>query len=182
VEGVLQDEFLACTTDCWTSDAGVAFCSLTVQFINSKFHLVNLPLDCSHFPGSHTGEAIAAKLVAMFERYNLDSEWMAEHVGAAVTDTLGSNVVAARLLPCEWMGCIDHQIELITGLFYKGPGVAAAMKNARKLAGHFNSSTTASEKLAAQCRNSGMDPLAIKQVSIHTLHGTLYLVCYRCYG
>jgi hypothetical protein len=54
--------FLACTTDAWTSVANITYCSLTLHFITANWNLVCLSLDCCSFPGSHTGEAVAAKL------------------------------------------------------------------------------------------------------------------------
>jgi len=54
--------YVACTTDAWTSIANEAFCSLTLHWITKSFEQISIALDCSAFPGSHTGEAVAAKL------------------------------------------------------------------------------------------------------------------------
>ena len=63
--------FVACTTDAWTSVANITYCSLTLHFITSNWQLVCLSLDCCSFPGSHTGERVAAKLNELLASYGI---------------------------------------------------------------------------------------------------------------
>ena len=59
---------------------------------------------------------------------------------------------AADLMPFRWMGCMDHLIELITGVAFDGHGVQDTMKNARSLVGYFTSSPQHTAKLLDQQR------------------------------
>jgi BED zinc finger len=116
--------FVACTTDAWTSVANITFCSLTLHFITSSWQLVCLSLDCCSFPGSHTGERVAAKLNELLASYGIAKD----HVMACVTDTASNMKKAARFMEYDWMGCMAHQLELVTGLAFKGIGVKDALK------------------------------------------------------
>jgi hypothetical protein len=47
----------------------------------------------------------------------------------------------------EWLGCFDHNIQLITKPVFDGPGVADLMSKVRDLCGAFNSSTQLMDRL-----------------------------------
>ena len=51
---ILTKEHVSVTTNACTSIANIAYCSLTVSFINSKWQLIVANLDCLPFAGLHT--------------------------------------------------------------------------------------------------------------------------------
>jgi hypothetical protein len=65
----------------------------------------------------------------------------------AVTDNEPTMNAAADLLPFDWHGCVDHLIELTTGIAFDGQGVKDMMTKIRSLVGQFNSSNINCEKL-----------------------------------
>lgn len=136
--------WLACTTDAWTSVANVAYMCLTLHFITADWQLVSMSLDCSPFPGSHDGPSVAAKLNELLEAYGISLN----NVVAAVTDTAPNMCRAARFMQYDWHGCMAHMLELVTGLCFKGPGVAETMKLARALVGSIKGSSQAAAELA----------------------------------
>lgn len=111
ITALVAGQYVACTTDAWTSVANVAYCSLTIAYINAAWQMVNLSLDCSAFPGSHDGQTIAAKLHQLLAQYEIPTS----HVVAAVTDTAANMVRSARFMEFDWHGCMAHMLELVTG-------------------------------------------------------------------
>lgn len=111
ITALVAGQYVACTTDAWTSVANVSYCSLTLAYVNAAWELVNLSLDCSAFPGSHDGQAIAAKLTELLDQYQIP----VSHVVAAVTDTAPNMVRSARFMSYDWHGCMAHMLELVTG-------------------------------------------------------------------
>jgi len=151
--------FVSCTTDAWTSAANEAFCSLTLHWLTEAFELVSLSLDCSTFPGSHTGEAVAAKLNEMLKSYGIAED----HVVAAVTDTAPAMVKAGRFMCYDWLGCMAHLLELVTGLAFNGQGVKEALKAARSLVGSIKSSSQAAADLSTLLVSLGQPDLTVIQ-------------------
>ena len=151
--------FVACTTDAWTSAANVAYCCLTLHYINAQWELVSLALDCTSFPGSHDGTRVAAKLAEMLAQYNIT----ADHVVACVTDTAPNMVRSARFMPYDWHGCLAHMLELVTGLVFEGEGVKTLMVKARALVGSIKGSSQAKEALDKACAFFGLAKLNVLQ-------------------
>ena len=135
--------FVACTTDAWTSSANVAYCSLTLHYINAKWELISLALDCTSFPGTHDGIRVAAKLAEMLEQYHI----LPQNVMACVTDTAANMVRAARFMPYDWHGCLAHMLELVSGLAFEGEGVKEILARGRSLVGSIKGSSQAKEAL-----------------------------------
>jgi hypothetical protein len=76
---------------------------------------------------------------------------------AAITDTEATMIAAGRILvrnshaaggSTKWHGCIDHLLELVTGIAFKDlPESEGTMSACRNLIAFFNSSTQAMAKL-----------------------------------
>jgi hypothetical protein len=63
----------------------------------------------------------------------------------------------------SWSGCIDHRLDLVTGVAFDHVGVADVTKKCRAIASFHNHSTQAAEKLSEQCRILGYDAKRIYQ-------------------
>ena len=151
--------FVACTTDAWTSVANITYCSLTLHFITSNWQLVCLSLDCCSFPGSHTGERVAAKLNELLASYGIAKH----HVMACVTDTASNMKKSARFMEYDWMGCMAHQLELVTGLAFEGVGVKEAVQQARALVGSIKGSSQHAQHVKEALIRLNMIVLAVIQ-------------------
>lgn len=78
---------LGLTKDIWTSTNNNAYStSLAWHFVDSMWCIRGLTLECVHFPGRHTGVAIAVKAVLKkFDRFYLDVEAAVTHIAGKVT-------------------------------------------------------------------------------------------------
>lgn len=140
---MLRDEFVAFTSDIWTSAAVEAFISLTAHFINDKWELVDLPLECAEFGGSHTGPRIAEKTKAMIERNGI----LLENVSAIVIDN-GANMKAAfKTGPLDSNPCVPHTLQLTVKELCNQADVEAALQVARQVVGAFKHSAKKTEEL-----------------------------------
>jgi hypothetical protein len=151
--------YMAITTNGWTSVSNESYCSLTVHYICHSGQLVAVDLGCYPFPGPHTGDRVAAQLHEVLAEYNID----VQHVVGCVTDTAANIKRAARFMRFDWYGCMAHQLELVTGLFFNGVGVAAAMQSARSLVGTIKSSPQLALALRATLEFLNQQVLAIIQ-------------------
>jgi zinc finger BED domain-containing protein 1 (E3 SUMO-protein ligase ZBED1) len=86
-----------------------------------------------------------------------------EQVMACVTDTAPNMVKSARFMGFDWMGCMAHQLELITKLAFEGVGVAEALQLARALVGSIKSSSQHAEQLAVELARLGLAVLVVIQ-------------------
>lgn len=62
---------LSFTTDIWTSSNNHGFISLTVHWISEDFSTNNFLLSMSHFPGSHTTQAIGDKISSLLADWEI---------------------------------------------------------------------------------------------------------------
>jgi len=61
-EVLTEAEFLALTTDMWTSRGKDAYCGVTGHWLDKEFNLYSCTLGVSPAPGSHTADNIAKKV------------------------------------------------------------------------------------------------------------------------
>ena len=154
---ILKGRHFALTTDAWTSIAKVGYVTCTAHFIDRdtwKLHSVVLGLY------EKTGRSRAVDCVEYAEKqmevYHLEYPYMT----CVVTDTEATMVAAGRLFvehaenqnsKTKWHGCIDHLLELVTGLaFSDSPETLGTMSACRSIINFFNSSTQAMSKLLSK--------------------------------
>ena len=107
LETSLKDvDDVAITHDAWTSLNTQSYDTVTVHYISSTWNLKSAVLDTSEFPGSHTGENIAKKLMDTI------SEWKLP-IPIAVTDNAANEKKAFELLGWTRIGCYGHRINLV---------------------------------------------------------------------
>jgi len=95
------------------------------------------PLVLAKTFNSHIATIIAAKVEELHLKFGIPNE----RVICCVTDNEPTNNRAADFMPYDWVGCVDHLIELTTGIAFDGPGVKGIMAKCRKIVGHFSSWT-----------------------------------------
>jgi hypothetical protein len=159
IGAVCTGQWEAITSDMFTSCGHHTYYSFTRQHINDNWEMVPLSLECVKHTGHTTGADLAKLISGCIERHGMN-------VIAAVTDTEPSMVAAGRELSergFAHIGCTNHRLELITGVVYKQPDVAAALKVSRAIVGHFNSSTQAQQLLINACEGLGLKFKSLKQ-------------------
>ncbi len=92
---------ISLTTDLWSSHSKHGYLGLTATWINQDFEIVDVLLEISYFPASHTAEAIANTIKKAIQK------WEIEDKVVSITTDNGANIVAAiqkftliKRLPC----------------------------------------------------------------------------------
>lgn len=158
---MLDDEFVAITTDGWTSRSTETYMSLTVAYIDTEWTLRHLSLDCLKHTGSTLGEDLAESITNMIKRHDLTGR-----VVACVTDCEPSMVKAGRLLEVggemEHVGCCNHRMESTTSSVFNGKSLGAVAK-ARGLVGRYKRSSQMTARLEEMRRILQMQELQVMQ-------------------
>ncbi len=154
---ILKGQYFALTTDAWTSIAKVGYVTCTLHFIDHetwKLHSMVLGL----YEKTGCSRAIDCVQYAkhQMQEYNLPYSRMT----AVVTDTEATMVAAGRLFvehsarangTTKWHGCINHLLELFTGIaFTNAPETVGAMSACRSIVSFFDSSMQAMGKLLSK--------------------------------
>lgn len=138
--------FLAITADAWSSPVMDSFLSLTASALDETFTLVNLPLECSSFDGSHTAERIYEKLQQLLARNGINESY----VSAIVADNAANQKKAGELAPYDSLGCAPHTLQLTVKMILEDPVCAALLKKCRKLVGSFRHSAAKVQELKGE--------------------------------
>ncbi|CBJ33910.1 conserved unknown protein [Ectocarpus siliculosus] len=159
---MLDAEFVAITTDGWTSRNNESYMSLTVAYIDYEWKLHHLSLDCAKHTGTTTGEDLAALVAGMIERHDLTGR-----VIACVTDCEPSMIKAGRLLEVDGgtishIGCSNHRMESTTSSVFNGRSLGA-LGLARTLVGRYKKSSQMAARLVQLCGILQMEPLSVMQ-------------------
>jgi hypothetical protein len=154
-EGILQElegQFAALTQDAWTSGAMDAFLSLTTHYLDENFAAHSLTVECSPFPGSHTGEAIAAKTEQMLQRAGVPLS----HVSAIVADNAANQALAGRLSDFDSVACVPHTLQLTVKQILDEPEVAETLAVSRSIVGSFKHSALKCAELKEEQKRLGL--------------------------
>lgn len=174
---MLDGDFVAITTDGWTSRQNDSYVSLTVVYIDSGWGLHTLSLDCSKHTGTTTGEDLAKGIVTMIERHDLTGR-----VVACVTDCEPSMIKAGRLLEVgggllSHVGCSNHRLESTTSSVFNGKSLGA-LSLARGLVGRYKRSSQMAARLAAVCGILLVTSLCVMQ-DVETRWGSTWAMVRR---
>lgn len=154
VKAILHKRYFALTTDSWTSVANHGYTTCTAHFINKEtWQLHSLVLGIFEKDGPST----ANDTVAYVERQMLLFDLTYKAMVAVVTDTEATMISAGRKFvensarnggASKWHGCVDHLLELVTGIAFKDLAESeGTMTACRTLISFFNSSSQAMAKL-----------------------------------
>ncbi len=153
----LKKRHFALTTDAWTSLAKTGYVTCTTHFIDRetwKLHSLVLGLY------EKTGRSRAIDCVEYAEHQMEAFHLHYSYMTYVVTDTEATMVAAGRKFierseeqngRTKWHGCVDHLLELITGIaFTDAPETLGTMSACRSIVNFFNSSTQAMSKLLSK--------------------------------
>ncbi|CAN0280258.1 unnamed protein product, partial [Ectocarpus fasciculatus] len=108
-----------------------------------KPELVSTTLGCVEFPGSHTSERLAEKVIDVMETYGI------QDTAVALTTDTAANIKKAgkKLLRPEWHACSCHVLQLCANKILNEPSVKATFAKHNRLTGHPQSSASSMDKL-----------------------------------
>jgi len=160
-------QYVAFTTDGWTSINNDSFVALTVHFIDqTNCNLKTFLLGCYYFEKSHTASNLSDFLNNCFKEWDI-----AEKVKVAVSDS-AANITAAINMNKNWrhIPCLAHSINLIaqSGL----DEIQYVHKKVKRLVEHFKRSSQAYAKLKNTQKQMGYDELKLIQDVSTRWHST----------
>jgi hAT family C-terminal dimerisation region len=136
--------------------------SLTSGWSTTAFELRSLPLECSEFGGSHTGERVLEKLKAMLARNGISED----RVTAYVIDNGANMQKAGRLAKFDCISCAPHTLQLTINKVIEADDAFDALRAASKVVGAFKHSALRCEQLEqAQTVSNGKPKRLVQRVS-----------------
>jgi len=124
IKMILAGKDYAVTTDSWTSSANIGSATCTCHSVDrGTWTMHSMVLGLLEKQGRSTAHDVVRYLEAQLTLFNLSYNQCV----AAVTDTESTMVAAGRLIQLsrasasgntQWMGCMAHQLELVTGIAF----------------------------------------------------------------
>ena len=104
-----QAEYIALTTDCWTSLTNASYMTVTAHFLTDKIKMVSRVLCTLAVEVRHTAENLAAHLKSVTANWRIPSE----KICGVVSDN-AANVGKAIVTICRWrhIQCFAHTLSL----------------------------------------------------------------------
>jgi hypothetical protein len=157
ISSIIKNRYFSLTTDSWTSLANQGYTACTVHFVDkNSWQLHSLVLGIFEKKGPSTAVDNVSYVEQQLSLFDLHYKNMV----AVVTDTEATMISAGRLFvensgrvggTTKWHGCVDHSLELVTGIAFKDlPESEGTMSACRILINFFNSSSQAMAKLLAK--------------------------------
>jgi len=106
---VLNDiNYVAITTDCWTSVTTESYLSITCHFINTNYELKTTVLSTKSLTKNHTAQNLADALLKVFEEWNINNK-----ITCIVTDNATNMLKACEILKKKHLSCYAHTLNLV---------------------------------------------------------------------
>lgn len=145
--------FMGLTSDLWTSVASKGFLTITGHYIDPEWNLQHLVLSTRQVTGSHDHESILQKW------YETEKDFgISEKVVSMTSDNASNMKAAARKHECKTnfeggISCFAHTLQLAVHEGLDQPLLKETTAICRKLVGHFNMSSQASDALKEYQKN-----------------------------
>lgn len=133
-------QYIALTTDAWTSIRNESYTAITVHFIDQNCHLKSYLLSCAKFSVRHTSQNIKDDLQNVIRQWGLQNK-----VAACTTDNAANITAAIRL--CKWrhIPCFAHSLNLIVQSSLEH--IQETRSKVKTIVEYFKRSSIATEKL-----------------------------------
>ena len=157
IKSIVANSYFSLTTDSWTSFTNQGYTACTVHFVDKdswQLHSLVLGIFEKKCPSTAVDNvSYVEQQLPLFDlHYN--------NMVAVVTDTEATVISAGRLFVensarvsgmTRWHGCVNHSLELVTGIAFKDlPESEGTMSACRILINFFNSSSQAMVKLLSK--------------------------------
>lgn len=173
-EKLSSAEHISLTSDIWTCQhTNEGFISFTGHWLDNHFVHNHLVLNCKHFPGSHTSEAIKNTFFDMLHMWDMDIS----QVHVMVRDN-GANIVKG----CKEAGivsvsCFIHTLQLcVMETMDSQRSISDLVAVCKRIVGHFNHSSVACSKLKDIQTELNMTPKKLVQDVPTRWNSTFYMV------
>lgn len=165
-----EAESVTLTTDCWTSRNTESFLAVTAHFIDSKFEVQSVLLDCASFGESHTSSNLAQEIRRIIKEWNLENK-----VLLIISDN-AANVKRAikEELKLKHFGCYAHTINLIAQDALKQ--ISGILDKVKTIVGFFRRSSSGMAKLIEQQKLLNKDPKKLIQDVQTRWNSTYYML------
>lgn len=150
-----QAEYIALTTDAWTSASHQQYVAVTAHFVeNSKIKAVML--ECIPDAQRHTAQNLADLIIKICNEWNIT-----EKVVSVTTDNANNIQAAISLLKWKQVPCFAHTLNLIVqaGL----TEIKLIQNKVKTIVELFRRSVLASERLTAMQKQLGEKQVKVKQ-------------------
>ncbi|KAJ8877088.1 hypothetical protein PR048_021540 [Dryococelus australis] len=139
-----KTEFVAVTTDMWTTTSNNDYSSLTVHYLDEQFVLKHVCIEVVPFPEiSHTAANLCDFITLALREWGIDNK-----VVAIVPDN-GQNIVAGlEMSQFLHVPCLAHTFQLkVKDGFLNSKNISVLVATCRKLVGHLKHSALACKVL-----------------------------------
>lgn len=170
-------ESLSFTMDLWTSRSHDPYLSLTAHYLTTDFIMKNMTLQCSHFPGEHTGSAIHGKVVELLKDWKISDEVVPLYV---VSDNARNLISAFSFASPEITHtfCMAHTLQLGINDAVAEAQMGSLLKKCRSIVGHYKSSTKSRERLESLQLRLGLPQHSLCQM-VETRWNSTYMMLDR---
>ncbi|XP_055053943.2 E3 SUMO-protein ligase ZBED1 [Misgurnus anguillicaudatus] len=141
---VLKAEYIAATTDLWSSRKMEPYISLTIHYIDANFNLNTKCLQTAFIPEDHTGQNIAHALREAVAAWGLNEEKLV----CITTDNASNIKLAADVNGWMRLQCFGHRLHLAIENAMKDSRIDRAMGVCKKLVSSFSYSWKKKRDLA----------------------------------
>ncbi|XP_054085598.1 zinc finger BED domain-containing protein 4-like [Zeugodacus cucurbitae] len=129
------------TTDCWTSRSTVSYIAVTAHFVNTKFDMCSILLECCQMTESHTSKKMSAELKRIAEDWIISG-----NILLAVSDN-DSNIKNAIQNDLKWQHFeyFAHTLNLIVENAFSNDQVCITLQKVKQIVTHFGKSVAAND-------------------------------------
>lgn len=173
---VLHDiNYVAITTDCWTSQATESYLTATCQFINNNFELKTASLSTKQLLKNHTAQNLADTLEDIFNDWNIGNK-----VACIVTDNAQNMVKMCEILKKNHLPCYAHTLNLAVQENLKLDCIKHILNKCKNIVRFFKNSTHATgifnEEQKNELHNDTTYPLKLVQEVITRWNSSLNMI------
>lgn len=168
-------EYVALTTDCWSSINVQGFITVTCHFL-FDFKLISAVLQTVILTESHTAVYLSEQIKKIMDDWQLNGK-----ISAVITDNASTMVNACGLLKIRHMPCIAHTVNLLIQDAVNSDSneeIRSIIKHCKSIVNHFKNSPKAYEKLRSIQQDQNKPTLKVIQ-EVSTRWNSLFLMMQR---
>lgn len=168
-------DFIALTTDCWTSRSNESYISITAHGITNEWKIVNYIITTELMDERHTSINLKEKLLDIIKDWNIYIK-----VVCIVHDNAINikNAVCSMAPDIKSRTCFAHSLQLCVNKGLEDKYIKDLLSTASSIVSHFKHSTVASKALLAAQKNLKISTNKLVQ-SVKTRWNSVYAMLVR---
>ena len=132
--------YIAITTDTWTSIATESYVTATCQFIDANFKLETAVLSTRHLNKAYTSQNLADTMLEIFKEWQISDK-----VVCVVTDNAANMVKMVEILKIKYLPCFAHTLNLVLQENLNLESIKSILNRCREIVTYMKRSSTATE-------------------------------------